>query len=177
MELPTLYKLKKILNRYTLDLRTLNDDGIEIGRGNNIKLLRFYYLYFPLIIGSIIITVGFISEFALLTFCGVPFLLYAIYGVTQVYQAIRANLNTMTIRKGEIKLSLNQVITTLNSTHIKDYEIKLEYIDEDLYEGKLRIKDIEGKEYVLFTFIDHDQSKLNDNLDFLSQFIQTKTNI
>lgn len=176
METPTLNRLKTIFNRYKLAFRTLNEDDLEIGGGNNINLLRFYYLYLPLLIGSIIITIGFLVDFVLFKLCGIPFLLYAVYGFAQVNHSIKNNLNTTIIRNGEIRISFNYVVTTLNSAHIKDYEIKSEYIDDDLYEGQLWIKDTENRKYVLLTFMDHNESILNDNLDFLNQFIQTKMN-
>lgn len=174
MEASTLNRLKTIFNRYKLAIRTLNEDDLEIGGGNNIKLLRFYYLYLPLAIGSSITTTGFLVDFVLFKFCGIPFLLYAVYGFAQVNNALNDNQNTTIIRKDEIRIAMNDVITNLNSAHIKSCEVKSEYIDDELYEGQLWLTDTENTKHVLLTLLDHNQSILNDNLDFLSQFIQTK---
>ncbi|MGV3610472.1 MAG: hypothetical protein ACO1N0_05960 [Fluviicola sp.] len=176
MESLTLDRLKTIFNRYKLAFRTLNEDDLEIGGGNNIKLLRFYYLYLPFAIGCGITSIGFLVDFVLLIFCGIPFLLYAVYGLTQVNNALKDNRNTTIIRDGELRISINEIVTKLNSTHIKSCEVKLEYIDDELYEGQLWLTDTENRKYILLTLLDHNQSILNDNLDFLSQFIQTKMN-
>ena len=176
MEASTLNRLKTIFNRYKLSIRTLNEEDLEIGGGNNIKLLRFYYLYLPFAIGCSIIIIGFLVDFVLFKFCGIPFLLYTVYGFTQVNKALKDNQNTTIIRNDEIRISMNHVVTNLNSKYIKNCEIKLERIDDELYEGKLQIKDTENRKYILLTFIDNNESILNNNLDFLNQFIQTKMN-
>lgn len=176
METSTLDRLKTIFNRYKLALRTSNEVDVEIGGGNNIKLLRFYYLYLPLAIGCSITIIGFLVDFVLFELCGAPFILYAVYGLAQVNNALKDNRNTIIIRNNEIRISMNDVVTKLNSAHIKSYEVKSEYIDDELYEGQLWLTDIENRKYVLLTLLDHNQGILNDNLDFLSQFIQTKMN-
>lgn len=176
MEISVLERLKTIFNRYKLAFRTLNEDDLEIGGGNNIKLLRFYYLYLPFAIGCGITSIGFLVDFVLFMFCGIPFLLYAVYGLTQVNNALKDNRNTTIIRDGELRISMNDIVTKLNSVHIKSCEVKSEYIDDELYEGQLWLTDTENRKHVLLTLLDHNQSILNDNLDFLSQFIQTKMN-
>ncbi len=172
----TLNRLKTIFNRYKLAFRTLNEEDLEIGGGNNIKFIRFYYLYLPFTIGAGITIIGLLVDFELFKFCGIPFLVYAVYGFGQVSNARKNNLNTTIIRNGEIRISMNQVVTTLNSKYIKNYEIKLEQLDDELYKGQLQIEDTENRKYVLLTFIDNNESILNDNLNFLNLFIQTKMN-
>lgn len=171
---PTLSRLKTIFNRYKLTLQVFNKDDLEIGGGNNIKLLKLYYLYSPFIIGSSIIIIGFLFDFVLFKFCGIPFLLYVVYGFGQTNNAIKNNLNTTIISNDEIRISMNDVVSTLNSKYIKNYEIKLERLDDELYKGQLQIKDTENRKYILLTFIDNNESILNDNLNFINQFIQTK---
>lgn len=176
METSTLNSLQSILQRYKLNFRTLNEDDIEISRRHNIKRFRIYYLYLPLSIGSIITSIGLLTDFVLLTFCGIPFLLYAVYGLGQITNAIKDNLNITTIKNGEIRISMNNVITTLSPEHIKDYDFKSEYIDDEIYIGQLIITDLKNKEHIILTLIDEDLSILNGNLDFLRKFIQTKMN-
>lgn len=173
---PTLSRLKTIFNRYKLALQVFNKDDLEIGGGNNIKLLKLYYLYLPFIIGSSIIIIGFLFDFVLFKFCGIPFLLYAVYGFGQVNNAIKDNLNTTTIKNGEIRISMNQVVTILKPKYIKNYEIQMESIIEDMYQGQLLITDIENNEHILLLLIDNEPTVLKDNLDFLNHFIQTKMN-
>jgi hypothetical protein len=169
-------EIKSILNRYKLAHRSLDVDDIEIGGGNNIEYLKLYYLYLPLVIGSIIILVGFIIDFNLFKVCGVPFLLYAVYGLGQINMAIRNNRNTTIISNGEIRISMNDVVTTLNSNYIKDYKIKMEPYDDTMYVGHLLIIDKENKQHLILRLIDDELSTLKDNLNFINDFIQFKMN-
>lgn len=91
MEPSKIDRLISILKRYKIAHRSQNKDDVELGGGNNIKLTKRYYFYFPLIFGSSIVIAGFLIDFILLTFCGIPFLLYAIYGIGQVNYALLEN--------------------------------------------------------------------------------------
>lgn len=177
MEISYINRFISILNRYKLAHRTLGVDDVELGGGHNIKFLKRYYFFIPLVIGSIIIITGFLIDFILLKFCGVPFLLYAIYGIGQINIAIKENRNTTVISNGEIKISNNDIVTTLYSKDIKEYEIKMESLDDELQLGDLLLIDIENNEHLILTLIDDELRILKDNLDFLKDFIQTKMNV
>lgn len=177
MEISNLNSLRSILSRYKLAHRKLGEGDIEIGGGHNIKYLKLYYFYLPLLIGSIIIITGFLFDFILFKFCGVPFLLYAVYGIGQINNAINENRNTTVISNGEIKISMNDVVTTLNSKNIEDYKIKMKSLDEELQLSEFIMIDKENNEHLILTLIDDDLSILKDNFDFLKEFIQSKMNV
>jgi len=176
MEISNINRLKSILQRYKLAHRTLDIHDIEIGGGNNIKYLKLYYFYLPLAIGSIIVITGFLIDFMLLVFCGFPFLLYAVYGIGQINIAIKENRNTTVIGNGEIRISNNDVVNTLNSQNIKDYKIKTERLDDEMHLSELLIIDKENNEQMLLTLIDDELSILEDNMKFIKDFIQIKIN-
>lgn len=176
MEISNLNRFKSILNRYKLTHRTLGEDSIEIGGGHNIKSLKLYYFYLPLAIGSIIVLIGFLIDFILFKFCGVPFLLYAVYGISQINNALKENRNTTIIGNGEIRISMNDIVSRLNSRNIKDYEIKNERLDDEFHLFQFLIIDKENNEHMLLSLIDDEQSILNDNMLFLKEFIQKKMN-
>lgn len=176
MEISNINRLKSILQRYKLAYRTLDMHDIEIGGGNNIKYLKVYYFYLPLTIGSVIVITGFIIDFMLLVFCGFPFLLYAVYGIGQINIAIKENRNTTIIRNGEIRISNNDVVTTLNSQNITDFKIKTERLDDKMHLSEILIIDKENNEQMLLTLIDDELSILEDNMKFIIDFILIKIN-
>lgn len=176
MEISNLNRFESILDRYKLAHRTLGEDGIEIGGGHNIKSFKLYYFYLPLVIGSIIVLIGFLIDFILLKFCGVPFLLYAVYGINQIKNALKENRNTTIIENGEIRISMNDIVSVLNSRNIKGYEIKSEPLDDEFHLFHFLIIDQENNEHMLLTLIDDELSILRDNMQFLKDFIQKKMN-
>jgi hypothetical protein len=176
MEISKLNTLSSILSRYKLAHRRFNDDDVEIGGGHNIKYLKLNYFYLPLIIGIAIVLIGFLVDFILLKFCGVPFLLYAVYGIRQINIAIKENRNTTIISNGEIRISTNDKSSFLNSQNIANYEIKTEQLDDEMHMSEIIILDKETNEHILLTLIDDDLPILEDNIKFIKDFIQTKIN-
>lgn len=176
MDIPNIDRLNTILKRYKLDHRILNDDDIEIGGGHNIKYLKRYYFYIPLIIGSVIVLLGFLIDFIFLMFCGAPFLLYAIYGIGQINSAIKENRNTTIVNNGEIKISENDRIKVFNAQNIKRYEIKTESLDDKRHFSKLILIDKENKEQMFLILIDDELPVLEENMKFIKDFIQRKIN-
>lgn len=173
MEMTNLNTLKSILQRYKLAHRTLGEDDIEIGGGNNIQYLKRYYFYAPFAIGCTIILIGFLVDFILFQFCGVPFLLYAVYGIGQIVIRRKENRNTILILNGEIRISMNDRVTTLIPEKIKNYEIKME---DELHLGQLVIRDNNNHEHLILELIDDELATLKVNLDFIKGFIQDKVN-
>ena len=177
METSNLNRFKSILKRYKLANRTLGEDEIEIGGGHNIKYLKLYYFYLPLLIGSIIVLIGFLINFIFIAFCSAPFFIYTVYGIGQVNMAMNENRNTTIIGNGEIRISINDIVSVLNSQNIKDYKITTEALDDELHLSQFLIIDKENNEQILLTLIDHKTSILKDNMTFLKDFIQAKINI
>lgn len=169
-------EIESILNRYKLAHRILNDNDIEIGGGHNINYLKRYYFYIPLIIGSIIVISGFLIDFILLKFCGVPFLLYAVYGIGQINIAIKENRNTTVICNGEIRISKNDRVILFNTLNIKNFEVKIEPLDDEMHLSELLIIDIENNEQMLLTLIDDELAILENNMKFIKEFIEKKIN-
>lgn len=174
MELSKIDRLKSILKRYKIAHRTRNIDDVELGGGNNIKLAKRYYFYLPLIFGSSIVIAGFLIDFILLTFCGIPFLLYAIYGIGQVNYALLENRNTTIISDGEIRIASTDGVTTLHLADVTDYKIKIEPFDDELHSGELILIDLSNNSHLFLTLVDDDLSHLENNLAFLVEFIQSK---
>ena len=168
--------LNTIFNRYKLSYRILNDDYIEIGGGNNIKYLKRYYFYIPIVIGSIIILFGFLLNFILFKFSGLPFIIYSIYGLIQINIAIKENRNSTKVINNEIKISENNSIKVLNTQNIKTYEIKLEHLENKMYLSKLLIIDKENYEHMFLTLIDDNLNILENNMLFIKNLIQSKVN-
>ena len=177
MEISNLNRLKSLLKRYKLKHRTFGEDDIEIGGGNNIKYLQLYYLYIPFAIASTIILIGFLIDFIFLMFCSAPFLLYVLYGFFQISNAIKDNQNTTIIKNGEIRISINNMVKILNSENIKNYEIKSECKDDKIYKGQLMITDSKNNQYIILILVDDEQTILNENLEYLINFIQTKMKV
>ena len=168
--------LNTIFNRYKLSYRILNDDYIEIGGGNNIKYLKRYYFYIPIVIGSIITLFGFLLNFILFKFSGLPFIIYSIYGLIQINIAIKENRNSTKVINNEIKISENNSIKVLNTQNIKTYEIKLEHLENKMYLSKLLIIDKENYEHMFLTLIDDNLNILENNMLFIKNLIQSKVN-
>jgi hypothetical protein len=176
MEKSKLNTLSSILSRYKLAHRRINNDDVEIGGGHNLKYLKLYYFYLPIIIGSVIVLIGFISDFILFKFCGVPFLLYAVYGLAQINNAIKENRNTTIISNGEVSISKNDRKSILNLRDIKNYEIKTERLDNGMHISELLISDNENNEHMFLTLIDDELPILAENMKFIKDFIQVKMN-
>ena len=176
METSNLIRFKSILNRYKLAYRALDDDYIEIGGGHNIKYLKLYYFYLPFGIGSIIVLIGFLIDFIIFKFCGLPFLLYAIYGISQINIAIKENRNTTVVRNGEIRISMNDTVNVLSAKNIRDYEIKTERLDDKLHLCEFSIIDKKNNKFMFLTLIDDELSILKENMKFLKEFIQANMN-
>jgi len=176
MEISKLNTLSSILRRYNLAHRRINDDNVEIGGGHNIKYLKRYYFYLPLIIGIGIVLIGFLADFILFKFCGVPFFLYAVYGIVQINIAIKENSNTTIISNGEIRISTNDKSILLNSHNIENFLIKTEQLDDEMNLSKIIIIDKEKKEHMFLALIDDELSILEKNMKFIKDFIKTKIN-
>lgn len=169
-------EIKSIFNRYKLAHRILDDDDVEIGGGHNIKYLKRYYFYIPLIIGSAIVLVGFLTDFILFKLCGVPFLLYAVYGIGQINIAIKENRNTTIISNGEIRISKNDRVILFNTLNIKNFEVKIEPLDDEMHLSELLIIDKENNEQMLLTLIDDELTILENNMKIIKDYIQKKIN-
>lgn len=169
-------RLKSILSRYKLASQILDYDDIILGGGHNIKYLLRYYIYFPVSIGLVILTIGFLVDFVLFKFSCLPFLLYALYGLVQIKYAMNENLNTITIKNGEIRVSQNKIDTLLKSNNVKDYIVESGLIEGNMFEGQLFVADMENKKHFIVKLIDDDITILEDNLDYLNKFIQLKMN-
>jgi len=144
---------------------------IEIGGGHNTKLLKYYYFYLPLAIGSLIVFTAFLGDFILLKFSGIPFLLYAVYGLSQIRIAIKENRNTTIISKGEIRISKNDLVLVLNADSIKDYEIKVLRSGDELHEYHFLIIDTEDVAHLLLGLNDNELFELKNNMDFIKSFV------
>lgn len=176
MEISKLNTLSSILRRYKLAHRRINDDDVEIGGGLNIKYLKRYYFYLPLIIGIVIVLIGFLADFILFKFCGVPFLLYSVYGIVQINIAIKENRNTTIISNGEIRISTNDKSSMLNSHNIESFVIKTEQLDDEMNLSKIIIIDKEKKEHMFLALIDDELPILEENMKFIKDFIKAKIN-
>lgn len=176
MESSKLNNLSYIFKRYNIAHKILNESDLEIGGGHNAKNLKRLYFYIPLIIGSVIVLIGFIFNFILFYLCSVPFFLYAIYGISQINIAIKENRNTTIISNREIRISTNDKFNFLNSHNIENYFIKTEQLDDEIYISELLIKDIEKNEHLLLTLIDKELPILEKNMKFINDFIQSKLN-
>lgn len=176
MEISNLNTLKSILKRYKFAYRMFGEDDVEIGGGYNIKYVKRYYFFVPFVIGCTIFLIGFLVDFILFQFCSVPFLLYAVYGIGQIVIRIKDNRNTILIGNGEIRISMNDRVTTLIPEKITDYEIKMQDSDNELHVGQLFIKDTKNTEHLILELIDDELATLKVNLAFIKEFIQRKVN-
>jgi len=176
MEIPEKNRFLSILKRHAIAHRMSDVDAIELGVKNDIDYLIRYYCYYPLAIGAAIVITGFGLDFSFLAFCGIPFFLYAIYGIVQVNALKKANGNATRISEGEIRLSRNNVVTVLNAQHILDFKTKSTRLDEEMHQMELLIIDTEKYEHLLLRLVGKDYSSLVDDMQFLKDFIQTKIN-
>lgn len=176
METPNTYTFQLKLNRHKLAYQLLDEDAIRLGGVSGLKSLKIYHIYLPLIIGIIIIAVGFIMDFILTEAAGAVILLYAAYGSTLVKGKIAGNKITKVIRTGELEITQEDKVTTLTAETIKEFKITIERVTKENYEGRLTVTDSENTEYFILGIFGADKNSLEADLIYFKEYIQLRLN-
>ena len=176
MKSPNLYSLQLKLNRYKLSYQLLDDQTIQLGGIKGLKSLKLYYIFIPLFIGLTIVGIGLGLDFILFEASGAVFLLYAAYGASVVKRKIALNKDIKIIKNGELLLTQDKQTTTLKPKNITDYKISIELVGKETYEGRLTIINSDNTEFFILGLFDTDKKMLEEDLDYISEYIKFKMN-
>jgi hypothetical protein len=177
MNKPNLYTVQLKLKRHKLSMLQLeSEDAIQLGGVMNLTLRIIISIVLPVFIGLSLIIIGYFFKIGLLEVLGFLILLYASYEMTVIKSKKANNKNIKIIRNGELELNSNSNITLFKKEEIKEFNIDIQLMSKETYEGKLFFKDLNDKEHVILSINDQEKRLLKDDLTYLKNFIESKIN-
>ena len=169
-------KLKLERNKLNYEYDPLTET-LTLGGTQNLLGYKVINILIPIVLGVTMITVGFIAvaDIGLLELAGLISLLYGSYGITLVKKKAKNNASKKIIQPGSIQIIENNETTTLTSDGIESFNVNIQLVTKQIYEGVLELN-ANNKRYTILSLNEKRKSLLKGDLEYTKEFIEDLIN-
>lgn len=177
MKNPNLFTAQLKLKRHNLSFQILEEETLQLGGTLNIKKQFLLTVILPFIAGATLIMFEFLFDIGLIGVLGAFILLYPSYNIVIIKKKKANNKNTKIIGNGELKIISPAGEKVFSKASLKELTNNINLVSKETYEGQILVKSLDNTEYVILSINDKNKKLLEEDLDYLTRFIELKLSV